>query len=93
MFIDKYKIIPETMKANRINLKKFVGFTETVDMLQNQWELAEKIMFSGTAEMFDLLGVFQQIYNHFTQILRINFYKYDFNRVKKQISEILENIK
>ncbi|MHA1729403.1 MAG: hypothetical protein ACTSWY_11810 [Promethearchaeota archaeon] len=61
-FIKKYDLTPEKWKAEFHGGKSdFEDFRRTVDVFVAQWKEAEKVI--SKAETFDLLGIFQQIYN------------------------------
>jgi hypothetical protein len=69
VFVSDFKLSPEKWKDEyHGGILDFKIFRRTVDTLINQWKQAEKIM--STAESFDLLGVFQQIFNIFINLIR-----------------------
>ncbi len=79
-FIREFQLTPQKWKdEHHGGVLDFSVFRRTADTLINQWKEAEKIM--STAESFDLLGIFQQIFNIFI------------NQIKeKNQSEILAKI-
>ncbi len=93
MFVETYKITPEDMKNSLIDQTKYQGFKKTLDLLQDQWRQAESILEGGAALIFDLLGVFQQIFNQFNNIIQTTFFKEDYVKVMDEIGEMLENLK
>ncbi|UYP44120.1 hypothetical protein NEF87_000405 [Candidatus Lokiarchaeum ossiferum] len=93
MFIEKYGIIPEQMEKTLIDSVRFDDFAEELDLLKAQWIQAEEIITGGAAKIFDLLGVFQQIYSAFNNIIRLNFFQADYDNTVIEIKMILENMK
>lgn len=91
MFVDKYKITVEDMKS-LVDQSKYIEFKETLDMLENQWAQAQSILEGGAALIFDLLGIFQQIYNQFNNIIQETFFKEEFEKVNDEVGEMLENL-
>ena len=91
MFVEKYKITTKSMKS-LVDQSKYVDFKETIDMLESQWQVAESILEGGAALIFDLLGVFQQLFNQFNQIIQETFFKEENEKVMDAIGEILENL-
>ncbi len=91
MFVEKYKITPEEMKS-LVDQSKYVEFQETLDMLESQWKQAESILEGGAALIFDLLGIFQQLYNQFNHIIQVTFIKEEFEKVNNEVGEMLENL-
>jgi len=91
MFVEKYKITREEMKS-LIDQSKYVEFQETLDMLEKQWKQAESILEGGAALIFDLLGIFQQLYNQFNHIIQVTFIKEEFEKVNNEVGEMLENL-
>ncbi len=91
MFVEKYKITLEDMKS-LVDQSKYVEFKETLDLLESQWKQAESTLEGGAALIFDLLGVFQQLFNQFNHIIQTTFFKEDFVKVNDQVGEMLENL-
>ncbi|MHA1675026.1 MAG: hypothetical protein ACTSYI_15525 [Promethearchaeota archaeon] len=73
MFLDKYKLTPYDLEETLIDQKQFESFVPIVDELHDQWKQAERIISGGTARIFDMIGIFQQVYNRLTNIL-IEYY-------------------
>jgi phage-related protein len=67
-----------------VRVSDFSSFSQTLDLLIHQWAVAEKTM--GVAEIFDLLGVFQQIINQIHEIFRLNFFHEDYTNAIKDIN-------
>jgi len=68
-FIRDFKLTPQKWKEEyHGGVTDFNLFRKTTDTFINQWKQAEKIM--STAESFDLLGIFQQIFNIFINLIR-----------------------
>jgi hypothetical protein len=84
MFVTQYNITPESWN-NLVNIQQFQTFSSIVDMLRMQWEQAEKNM--GVAALFDLLGVFQQIFNLFVSIIRSNFFGAKYELINKEMTQ------
>ena len=94
MFVEQYGLTPKILSSVIVDQEKYAGFKDVLDMLENQWEQAEKLMSSkGAAHIFDLMLVFQQIFNHFNKIVRKKFHKKDYDDVIDEIGMILKNMK
>ncbi len=93
MFIEKYAIAPEQMRKTLIDISRFEDFNEELDMLHSQWAQAEAIVTGGAALMFDLLGIFQQIYTAFHNIFQYSFFSTDYDNTIIEVKTILENMK
>lgn len=91
MFVEKYKITQEDMKS-LIDQSKYVEFQEIIDLLESQWKQAEEILEGGAALIFDLLGIFQQLFNQFNHIIQTTFFKEEFVKVNDQVGEMLEHL-
>jgi hypothetical protein len=93
MFITAYELKPDFAKKGLVNVQKFTDFAVTLDMLREQWKQAEKAM--GAAALFDMLGIFQQIFNIFIQLVKNNFFgqKYEdvINEIKRYKTEFDKN--
>jgi len=71
-FVKEFDLNPETWKDLwGGDIAKFRSFKTTTDILVNQWSEAEKV--KSSAEKIDFLGIFQQILNLFTNIVKNNF--------------------
>ncbi len=93
MFVEQFDLNPENLKTI-VDQEKYKDFEKIIDLLSAQWEQAEKLMSSsGAAHIFDLMLVFQQIYNHFNKIIRKKFHKKDYDDVIDEIGMILKNMK
>ena len=94
MFAEKFNLTPEILSSVIVDQEKYAPFEEILDELSAQWKQAEKLMSSsGAAHIFDLMLVFQQIYNHFNKIIRKKFHKQDYDDVISEIGMILKNMK
>lgn len=70
-FINKFQITPEIMEGSAASyVKEFHEFDKDLDDLQDQWSMAESVTNAG--ELFDMLGVFQQVLNLFNLIIQNN---------------------
>ena len=90
MFKQKYDITKEKMSKDLINVNEFESFNEELDLVRQQWEMAEKQF--GPAQLFDVLGVFQQIFNAMSEIFKYNFYGESFDRIVSQLNEFAKNL-
>lgn len=54
------------------DIEEFKEFKSMCDIFIKQWKQAEEII--GTAELIDLFGIFQQIFNLFINIIGLNFF-------------------
>lgn len=90
-FLAEFELTPENW-ISRWNgeVIQFEQFKETVDMLNEQWKKAEKIM--STAELFDLLGIFQQVLNLYINIIKLNFFGESYEEVITKIQNIVHQI-
>ena len=94
MFVEKFNLTPEILNKVIVDQEKYATFEEVLDELSSQWELQEKLMSGkGAAHIFDLMLVFQQIFNHFNKIIRKKFHKKDYDDVIDEIGMILKNMK
>ena len=93
MFVDTFGLTPKTLENPIIKVTKFKSFAETVDMLQEQWKQAEEIISGGMAAMFDILGVFQRLFNYFMHIIRMNLFGDMYDQALKDIRANLETFK
>jgi len=92
-FVEEYDLNPELLKAI-VDQEKYKDFEDIIDLFSEQWELQEKLMSGkGAAHIFDLMLVFQQIYNHFNKIIRKKFHKKDYDDAIDEIGMILKNMK
>lgn len=94
MFLEKYHLTPYELEETLINQERFADFGEVLDELHDQWAQAEKIISGGMARMFDMIGIFQQIYNRLTNILIEYFAYIDPDKVPeihKEIKNLLED--
>ncbi|MHA1732843.1 MAG: hypothetical protein ACTSU5_12935 [Promethearchaeota archaeon] len=62
---------------------KFEPFKEVLNQLIEQWDMAETAL--GAAELFDMLGVFQQLFNTFQKIYRINLFNEKLSSVREKL--------
>ncbi len=95
MFVEEFNLSPEFFSTNKIvDQEKYLPFKKILDLLSMQWKQQEKLMSGkGAAHIFDLMLVFQQIYNHFNKIIRKKFHKKDYDDVIDEIGMILKNLK
>lgn len=67
-FAAKYGITLEKVSKGGIFVKEFQAFDDDLDTLREEWHQAESIMDAG--ELFDMLGVFQQLLDHCTAMIQ-----------------------
>ncbi len=91
MFVAQFELTPEKMNKELINVKEFLPFGQTLDMLKSQWLTAESQF--GPAQLFDLLGIFQQIFTATTDIVRFNFYGDNYNTIINQFQKLASDLK
>jgi hypothetical protein len=90
MFIQMYNITSDGLKAGFVNVNQFTGFSSILDTLSMQWEQAEKTM--GTAELFDLLGIFQQIFSGANSIIHNNVFGEKFEHLSEDIKQFVSEL-
>ncbi|OLS13211.1 MAG: hypothetical protein RBG13Loki_3192 [Promethearchaeota archaeon CR_4] len=85
-FLEFFQITPENWeKIWYGEYSKFNAFNPLIDQCVQQWSQAEGVL--GAAELFDILGLYQQIFNMMTNIIRRNFFKEKLARIKIQMKE------
>lgn len=90
MFMEKYQITPYELEETLIDQGRFADFGQIVDELHEQWKLAERIITGGTARMFDMMGIFQQVFNRMTEILTNYYLIVDPEKIPEMHQEIRE---
>ncbi|MHA1793326.1 MAG: hypothetical protein ACTSVI_11820 [Promethearchaeota archaeon] len=92
MFIDAFELTPESLRTRMGQISEYETFASTLDVLQEQWNQAEKVM--SAAELFDLLGIFQQIFNLISNIVNDHCqpFKSEIMRDMKEYSNKMEKI-
>ncbi|MHA1887610.1 MAG: hypothetical protein ACTSX0_06265, partial [Promethearchaeota archaeon] len=71
MFMQKFQINNEFWRNWDYDISKFRQFSEILETLYRQWTEADQIMNVGM--LFDLMGIFQQIFCIFINIINGNF--------------------
>jgi hypothetical protein len=90
-FVKEFNITPSMSKEFNGDVSKYETFAITADLLIQQWSEIDKI--TSTAELFDLLGVFQQVFHLFINIINLNFFtKKMLDKINKSIKSKLEEI-
>ncbi len=85
-FIEFFQITPENWeKIWYGEYSKFNAFNPMLDQLVQQWTQAEGVL--GAAELFDILGLYQQLFNMVTNVIRRNFFKEKLEKIKKNMKE------
>jgi hypothetical protein len=90
-FVDFFQITPENWEATWYGeYSKFHSFDPICEQLIQQWTQAEGVL--GAAELFDILGIYQQILNILMSITRRNFFKDKLETIKGQMQEYYETL-
>ena len=93
-FVKEFNVTPSMSMEFNGDVEKYETFAITADLLIQQWSEIDKI--TSTAELFDLLGVFQQIFHLFINIINLNFFTKKLldkinNSIKSKLEEILNS--
>ena len=88
IFIQAYNITENSFRSGLVNIHQFDDFDQTLETLRVQWEQAEKAM--GTAASFDLIGVFQQIFNSANSIIHGNVFGDKLQNLLDEIDQFVE---
>lgn len=91
MFVDKYPILGAQDKMGLINVDQFKSFNPLLNDLQDQWNQAS--IFSESAIVFDLLGIFQQLLNEIHHIITFYFKPPLLENVLTELQDYWENFK
>mgnify|MGYP000986570651 CR=1 FL=1 len=86
MFVSQYEITPEKLNETLLEITQFEMFKETLQTLHLQWEEASKI--EDVGKLFDLLGVFQQIFIKFIKIINENVPRGKYLQLLHEINEL-----
>lgn len=90
-FITKFQITPEIMDGQTASyVKEFHEFDKDLDDLQDQWNLAESVTNAG--ELFDMLGVFQQLLNIFNMIIQNRCETETYAEIMDQLKTLSTNL-
>ncbi len=89
MFVEMFQITAASL-SGLVKVSEFTIFSQTLDLLISQWAQAEKTM--GVAEIFDLLGVFQQMINQIQEIFRLNFFNEDYSNAIAEINKFKDEL-
>ncbi len=91
-FIEFFQITPENWeKVWYGEYSKFNAFNPMIDQLVQQWSQAEGVL--GAAELFDILGLYQQLFNMMTNVIRRNFFKEKLIKIKSRMNEFHASLK
>ncbi|MHA1820332.1 MAG: hypothetical protein ACTSU2_01750 [Promethearchaeota archaeon] len=92
LFLKEFNITSpeEWQKLWNGDVSKFKSFSKTVEDLIYQWKLAEQMV--SKADIFDLIGVFQQILNLYVNIIKMNFFNQKFSEVMREIGNELNKL-
>ncbi len=91
-FVSKFNITKIKMNTTLINVQEFEGFGEYVDLLVYQWKKAEELIEGGAVDTFDLLGVFQNIFNRHLAIMQKQLFYKNLPEIINNIQETLQNL-
>ncbi|HMF31473.1 MAG TPA: hypothetical protein VKK79_08670 [Candidatus Lokiarchaeia archaeon] len=90
-FVEFFQITPENWEQTWYGeYSKFHSFDPICEQLIQQWTQAEGVL--GAAELFDILGIYQQILNILMNITRRNFFKEKLDTIKGQMQEYYANL-
>lgn len=92
-FVTKYNITPHKMNSTLINVKQFENFQDNLDILVQQWHQAEALVEGGATEIFDLLGVFQNLFNKHLNILQKQLFYKDLDEIIASIKNNITQLK
>jgi INTU/CCZ1/HPS4 family protein len=84
MFVNTYGINEEFWETE-IDFSIFRSFDPTIELLHNQWETARKKIDEG--KIFDLLGVFQNIFLKLIDIINDNFKGEQYKSILVRLNE------
>ena len=85
-FVEFFQITPDNWEATWYGeYSRFHTFNPICDQLIQQWTQTEGVV--GAAELFDILGIFQQILNILMNIARRNFFKEKLENANQQMLE------
>ncbi|MCP4764158.1 MAG: hypothetical protein GY870_20465 [archaeon] len=90
-FIQEFNITVKNWKEDyHGGINRFEKFYKTSDLLLEQWREAEKV--TSSAELFDLLGIFQQIFNLYINIIKLNIFNESYKTIIKEIKTTIKNL-
>ncbi|UYP45846.1 hypothetical protein NEF87_002131 [Candidatus Lokiarchaeum ossiferum] len=84
MFIKTYQITPDFWKSWSSNINPFKNFVDVLDLLKAQWIQANQMMDLG--DIFDILGIFQQIFIIFIRIIKTQFSQKSYSQILIKLS-------
>lgn len=90
MFIETYHITPDFWESWSSNIAPFKNFADTLNLLKAQWIQANQMMNLG--DIFDTLGIFQQIFIIFIRIIKTQFSNKSIDHVLKKLSQYSEQL-
>lgn len=85
MFIKEYKIVPEFWRKGPIETSQFEKFGPLMRTLQEQWQKADTVTDMGI--IFDVLGIYQQIFIRLIQYINDHFTGLQLKLVLTALSE------
>ncbi|MHA1675215.1 MAG: hypothetical protein ACTSYI_16515 [Promethearchaeota archaeon] len=83
IFAREFQIDLEFWDSWNFEISQFYGFSKIVETLQQQWSKADQMMNVGA--IFDMMGVFQQIFYCFIKIVNENFTGMKLHSVLKKL--------
>jgi len=91
MFVIKYHDALQHSKNGLVNVDQFKTFKPLLNDLQDQWNQAS--IFSESAIVFDLLGIFQQLLNEIHHVITLYFKQPLLDTILEELSQYWENLK
>lgn len=84
MFVQHFQIDKEFWDKWDYEITQFYNFSEILEMLRQQWSQADQMMNVGA--LFDLMGIFQQIFCIFIKIVNENFAGFKLHSVLERLN-------
>lgn len=91
LFLEKFPALIQQARMGLINVDQFKTFNPLLNDLQDQWNQAS--IFSESAIVFDLLGIFQQLLNEIHHIIFFYFKGPFLEKVLDELQSYWENFK
>ena len=91
MFVGKYNITTEWMHKDIQKIDIYNDFADTVMMLHDQWNQAE--MMKETANLFDLIRIFQEIFNILGDLIKNRTSREQRQMITKEVNEFAEGFR
>jgi hypothetical protein len=91
MFVAKYNITIKAMQKDIQKIDIYNDFADTVMMLHDQWNQAE--MMKETANLFDMIRLFQEIFNILGDIIKTRTTLEQKQQILKEVGEFAEGFR